>query len=160
MYCALLPSPLLPFTVCVRSLSGVLRWLLCCLLCSACFAACCYCMTAGWGEIEVLMDVSSRRLALVLHRHLPTHGLLSFLSLLRAFLLNAIKRNQALTPQMLASLPSPPQACFVFVSALSRAFCEFSAVRLHRVGLGRVGFERQARSKLQQARPGGRSGRA
>ena len=26
MYCVLLPSPLLPFTVCVRSLSGVLRW--------------------------------------------------------------------------------------------------------------------------------------
>ena len=62
----------------------------------------------------------------------------------------------ALTPQMLASLPSPPQArWFFFVSELSRAFCEFSAVRLHRVGLGRVGFERQARSKLQQARPGG-----
>ena len=53
-------------------------------------------MTAGWGESEVLMDVSSRRLALVQHRHLPAHGgLLSFLSLLRAFLLNAIKRNQA-----------------------------------------------------------------
>ena len=52
-------------------------------------------MTAGWGETEVLMDVSSRRLALVQHRHLPAHGLLSFLSLLRAFLLNVIKRNQA-----------------------------------------------------------------
>ena len=52
-------------------------------------------MTAGWGEIEVLMDVSSRRLALVQHRHLPAHGLLSFLSFLRAFLLNVIKRNQA-----------------------------------------------------------------
>ena len=76
--------------------SGVLRWLLCCLLCSACFAACCYCMTVGWSETEVLMDVSSRRLALVQHRHLPAHGLLSFLSLLRAFLLlvTVIKRNQ------------------------------------------------------------------
>ena len=41
------------------------------------------------------MDVSSRRLALVQHRNLPAHGLLSFLSLLSAFLLNAIKRNQA-----------------------------------------------------------------
>ena len=51
-------------------------------------------MTAGWGETEVPMDVSSRRLALVLHRHLAEHGLLSFLSLLGAFLLNAIKRNQ------------------------------------------------------------------
>ena len=52
-------------------------------------------MTAGWGETEVPVDVSSRRLALVLHRHLAEHGLLSFLSLLRAFLLNVIQRNQA-----------------------------------------------------------------
>ena len=50
-------------------------------------------MTAGWGETEVLMDVSSRRLARVLHRHLAEHGLLSFLSLLRAFRLHVIKRN-------------------------------------------------------------------
>ena len=63
--------------------------------CGACFAVRCYCMTAGWGETEVPMDFSSRRLALVLHRHLSEHGLLSFLSLLGAFLLNAIKRNQA-----------------------------------------------------------------
>jgi len=42
-------------------------------------------MTAGWGETEVSMDVSSRRLALELHRHLAEHGLLSFLSLLKAF---------------------------------------------------------------------------
>ena len=55
----------------------------CC--CSACLVARCYCMTAGWGETEVLMDVSSRRLARVLHRLLAEHGLLSFLSLLRAF---------------------------------------------------------------------------
>ena len=53
--------------------------------CSACFAARCYCMTAGWDETEVSMDVSSRRLARVLHRHLAEHGLLSFLSLLSAF---------------------------------------------------------------------------
>ena len=52
-------------------------------------------VTAGWSETEVPMDVSSRRLALVLHRHLAEHGLLSFLSLLRAFLPNVIKRNQA-----------------------------------------------------------------
>ena len=65
----------------------------CC--CSACLVARCYCMTAGWGETEVLMDVSSRRLARVLHRLLAEHGLLSFLSLLRAFHLNVIKRNQA-----------------------------------------------------------------
>ena len=56
-------------------------------------------MTAGWGETEVPMDVSSRRLALVLHRHLAEHGLLPFLSLLGAFLLNAIKRNQAAVVQ-------------------------------------------------------------
>ena len=51
-------------------------------------------MTAGWGETEVLVDVSSRRLVLVQHRHLPAHGLLSFIRLLRAFLLNVIKRNR------------------------------------------------------------------
>ena len=39
------------------------------------------------------MGVSSRRLARVLHRHLSEHGLLSFLSLLRAFRLHVIKRN-------------------------------------------------------------------
>ena len=37
----------------------------CC--CSACLVARCNCMTAGWGETEVLMDVSYRRLARVLH---------------------------------------------------------------------------------------------
>ena len=52
-------------------------------------------MTAGWDETEVLMDVSSRRLAPVQHRHLPARGLLSLFSLLRAFLLTVIKRNQA-----------------------------------------------------------------
>ena len=35
------------------------------------------------------------RLARVLHRPLAEHGLLSFLSLLRAFRLHVIKRNQA-----------------------------------------------------------------
>ena len=54
-------------------------------------------MTAGWGETEVPMDISSRRLALVLHRHLAEHGLLSFLSLLGAFRrLHVIKRNQVM----------------------------------------------------------------
>ena len=67
----------------------------CC--CSACFAARCYCITAGWGETEVLMDVSSRRLAIVQHRHLPARGLLSLFSLLRAFSLTVIKRNQGET---------------------------------------------------------------
>ena len=44
-------------------------------------------ITAGWGETEVFMEVSSRRLAISQHRHLPAHGLLSLISLLRAFLL-------------------------------------------------------------------------
>jgi hypothetical protein len=39
-------------------------------------------MTAGWGETEVLMDVSSLRLAPVQHRHLPARGLLYLISLL------------------------------------------------------------------------------
>ena len=65
LQCSLLPSPFPPFTICAHSRLEVVRWLLCCVLCSACFAACCYCMTAGWGAIEVLMDVSSRRLTLV-----------------------------------------------------------------------------------------------
>ena len=51
-------------------------------------------MTAGWGEIEVFMDISPRRRALVQHRHLAERGLLSFLRLLSAFLLNVTKRNQ------------------------------------------------------------------
>ena len=52
-------------------------------------------ITAGWGETEVFMEVSSRRLAIVQHCHLPAHGLLSLLSLLSAFLLAGIQRNQA-----------------------------------------------------------------
>ena len=54
-------------------------------------------MTAGWDETEVLMDVSSRRLAPVQHRHLPARGLLSLFSFLRAFLLTVVKRNQGFT---------------------------------------------------------------
>ena len=50
--------------------------------------------TAGWGETEVFMEVSSRRLAIVQHFHLPALGLLSLFSLLSAFLLTGIKRNQ------------------------------------------------------------------
>ena len=41
------------------------------------------------------MEVSSRRLAIVQHRHPPARGLLSLISLLSAFLLTGIKRNQA-----------------------------------------------------------------
>ena len=46
------------------------------------------------GETEVFMEVSSRRLAIVQHRHLPARGLLSLPSLLGAFLLTGIKRNR------------------------------------------------------------------
>ena len=46
---------------------------------------------------QVFMEVSSRRLAIAQHRHLPAHGLLSLFSLLRAFLLNVIKRNLGCT---------------------------------------------------------------
>ena len=52
-------------------------------------------ITSGWGDTEVFMEVSSRRLAIVQHRHLPAHGLLSLFGLLGAFLLTGIKRNQA-----------------------------------------------------------------
>ena len=58
-------------------------------------------ITAGWGETEVLMDVSSWRLAPVQHRHLPARGLLSLFSLLRAFLLTAIKHNQPTSEETL-----------------------------------------------------------
>ena len=64
-------------------------------------------MTAGWGETEVLMDVSSRRQALVQHRNLLARGLLSLVSFLRAFLLHVIKRNQATAPQQRLPLPPP-----------------------------------------------------
>ena len=52
-------------------------------------------ITTGWDETEVFMEVSSRRLAIVQHRHPPARGLLSLISLLRAFLLTVTKRNQA-----------------------------------------------------------------
>jgi len=40
------------------------------------------------------MEVSSRRLAIVQHRHPPARGLLSLISLLSAFSLTGINRNQ------------------------------------------------------------------
>ena len=50
-------------------------------------------ITTSWGETEVFMEVSSRRLAIVQHRHPPARGLLSLIRLLSAFLLTGIKRN-------------------------------------------------------------------
>jgi len=58
-------------------------------------------ITTGWGETEVFMEVSSRRLAIVKHRHPPAHGLLSLISLLSAFLLTGIKRNQTGTEKII-----------------------------------------------------------
>ena len=52
------------------------------------------CMTAGRGVAEVHW-MSRPGACDVSHRQHAEHGLLSFLSLLRAFLLNVIKRNQA-----------------------------------------------------------------
>ena len=49
-------------------------------------------ITTGWGETEVFMEVSSRRLALEQHRHPPARGLLSLISLLSAFSLTGINR--------------------------------------------------------------------
>ena len=61
-------------------------------------------ITTGWGETEVFMEVSSRRLAIVQHRHPPARGLLSLISLLSAFLLTGIKRNQEEEKE-------PPDSC-------------------------------------------------
>ena len=52
-------------------------------------------ITTGWDETEVFMEVSSRRLAIVQHRHPPARGLLSLISLLSAFSLTGINRNQS-----------------------------------------------------------------
>ena len=60
--------------------------------------ACCYLLLydCGLRRDWSVLDVLPRRLAPVQHRHLPARGLLSLPSLLRgAFLLTAIKRNQA-----------------------------------------------------------------
>ena len=56
--------------------------------------SCCYCMTAGWGATEVYWMLRPTAPCDVKHFKLAVRGLLSFISLLGAFLLNAIKRNQ------------------------------------------------------------------
>ena len=70
-----------------------------CLFCSACLAACCCTggMTAGQGATSnaiALEVVFWRRLCLAFPNP-AAHGLLSLISLLRAFCLHVIKRNQA-----------------------------------------------------------------
>ena len=80
---------------------GGLR-LLCCLLCSACCAVCCYCTTAGRGASEVYFGCCVPAPCDVQHRKPAERGLLSFLRLLRAFLLHVIKRNQARSRPRLA----------------------------------------------------------
>ena len=68
-----------------------------CLLCSACIAARCFCVTAGQGATSnaIALGVALRRRLCLAFPHPAAHGLLSLISLLRAFLLNVIKRNQA-----------------------------------------------------------------
>ena len=87
-------------------------------------------MTAGWGETEVPMDVSPRRLAPVQHRHLPARDLLSMFSFLRAFLLAVIKRNQA------QSLRPAPSRCAAARSARTRKADEHERGGAHRVSRG------------------------
>ena len=72
----------------------------CCLLClpcRACIAARCFCVTAGQGATSnaIALGVASRRRICLAFPHPAAHGLLSLFRLLSAFLLNAIKRNQA-----------------------------------------------------------------
>ena len=71
---------------------------------------------------EVFMEVSSRRLASVQHFHLPAHGLLSLLSLLSAFLLTGIKRNQAESCSVCVLVPHPSWTICVLVPARSWRF--------------------------------------
>ena len=52
------------------------------------------CRRKLWSRPIFLFGPGRARLALVQHRHLPARGLLSLFSLLRAFLLTVIKRNQ------------------------------------------------------------------
>ena len=65
-------------------------------------------ITTGWGETEVFMEVLSRRLAIVQHRHPPARGLLSLNSLLSAFPLTGINRNQSESPLLWSPLAPPP----------------------------------------------------
>ena len=57
-------------------------------------------MTAGQDATSnaIALDVASRRRICLAFPHPAAHGLLSLISLLRAFLLNAIKRNQGELP--------------------------------------------------------------
>ena len=74
-------TPLPPAAVCPR------RCACCCVLSVV------ICMTAGQGVVEVHW-MPGPGACDVLHRQPAAHSLLTFLSLLRAFLLNVIKRNQ------------------------------------------------------------------
>ena len=64
------------------------------------------------------MEVSSRRLAIVQHRHPPARGLLSLITLLSAFLLTGIKR---IKPAPITPPPAaPPRAGCGVVGFLRR----------------------------------------
>ena len=73
----------------------------CCLLCLPCrayTAVRCFCVNAGQGATSnaIALGVALRRRICLAFPHPAAHGLLSLIRLLRrAFLLNAIKRNQA-----------------------------------------------------------------
>ena len=71
--------------------------LLLCLPSSACFAACSFCMTAGWDTTPnaIILDVAPRRRFCLASPQPAARGLLSLASLLGAFLLHVIERNQA-----------------------------------------------------------------
>ena len=73
-----------------------LLFAVCVLPCSACIAARCFCVTAGQGATSnaIALGVALRRRLCLAFPHPAAHGLLSLISLLRAFLLNVIKRNQ------------------------------------------------------------------
>ena len=90
------------------------------------------------------MDVSSWRLALVQHRHLPARGLLSLISLLRAFPLNVIKRNQALSlcGDDGSAVPARWPSSGVHL---------FSLPRLVRVGVGLAPCVALARAALERS---------
>ena len=87
-------------------------------------------ITTGWGETEVFMEVSSRCLAIVQHRHPPARGLLSFISLLSAFLLTGIKRNQAS-----GSRKAPPNVASS-CNEMRQCFCEVSRLYFSHHGIG------------------------
>ena len=115
----------------------------------------------GWDETEVFMEVSSRRLAIVQHFHLPARGLLSLISLLRAFSLNAIKRNQSsVSSRRLAIVQHrhPPARGLLSLISLLSAFLLTGIKRNQVFTLGDLNMALHAHLVLQvrhEGSPGG-----